>query len=483
MALLDAADLIASVPPFDSLPAGTLAEVAGAARSQRFEPGVTILAQDGPASDALYVIGSGTAEILDGTRLIDEPGVGQAFGELSLLSGARPTATVRAGPDLVCLVVDGEVARRVLSTAGGVAFVQSSLRRGVLQSLEREPRSLARAIETAVDREAAIDAALKISQQACSLVDDGSDAAKVGREIGASIDALTNRLLTFSIAEMGEAPAPWAWMALGSEARLEQALSTDQDHALAFDPGPRPDEEVDPYFAALAERVTAGLEAAGIPRCTGDAMAIHPLMRRSVAAWSDAFKGWMTDLGPEGSLLTSVVFDHRTIAGPLDVGPVIDPVIAAAPDRYPNFIRHLGHRALDRKPPTGFVRALVVEGKGEHAGRLDIKHGGISIVTNLARYYAVRTRSTETGTLARLRAASAAGEIDEDTRGALEEAFRLLWQLRLQHQVRQVRAAEKPDDFIDPARLGSIERLALKEAFRIIGSQQQLVATEMGVRY
>ncbi len=240
---------------------------------------------------------------------------------------------------------------------------------------------------------------------------------------------------------------------------------------------------MDPYFAALAERVTAGLEAAGIPRCTGDAMAIHPQMRRSVASWSDAFKGWMTDLGPEGSLFSSVVFDHRAIAGPLDVGPVIDPVIAAAPDRYPNFIRHLGHRALDRKPPTGFVRALVVEGKGEHAGRLDIKHGGISIVTNLARYYAVRTRSKETGTLTRLLAASAAGEIDEDIRGALEEAFRLLWQIRLQHQVRQVKAGEKPDDFVDPARLGSIERLALKEAFRIIGSQQQLVAAEMGVRY
>ncbi len=123
MALLDAADLIASVPPCDSLPAGMVAEVASAARSQRFEPGVTILAQDGPPSGALYVIGSGTAEILDAARLIDEPGVGQAFGELSLLSGARPTATVRAGPDLVCLVIDGEVARRVLSTAGGVAFV------------------------------------------------------------------------------------------------------------------------------------------------------------------------------------------------------------------------------------------------------------------------------------------------------------------------------------------------------------------------
>ena len=475
--------LLREVPPFDSLPAEAFAEVANAARDERFEPGTPILAQDGRASEALYVIRSGTAEIWSGPRLIDEPGAGEVFGELSLLSGAQPTATVRAGKDLACLVIDGDVARRVLGTAGGVAFVQASLRRGVLQSLAREPRSLQEEILVAPDRQSAVEAAMRIPQMACGLVDDGSDAAKVGRAIGASIDALTSRLLTFSIADLGEPPAPWAWMALGSEARLEQALSTDQDHALAYDPGERPDEELDPYFATLAERVTAGLEAGGIPRCTGDAMAITPLLRRSVASWAEAFHGWMTDVGPEGSLFSSVVFDHRTIAGELDMGAVIAPIVSAAPERYPNFLRHLGHRALDRKPPTGFVRALVVESKGEHAGRLDIKHGGISIVTNLARYYAIRTRSAETGTLARLRAAAVAGQIGEDTRGALEECFRLLWQLRLEHQVRQVKDGEPPDDFIDPADLGPIERLALKEAFRIIGKEQQQVAADMGVRY
>jgi hypothetical protein len=43
-------------------------------------------------------------------------------------------ATVVAGDELVCLVVDGDRARDVLGTAGGVAFVQASLRRGILGS-------------------------------------------------------------------------------------------------------------------------------------------------------------------------------------------------------------------------------------------------------------------------------------------------------------------------------------------------------------
>ncbi len=60
---------------------------------------------------------------------------------------------------------------------------------------------------------------------------------------------------------------------------------------------------------------------------------------------------------------------------------------------------------------------------------------------------------------------------------ALEEAFRLLWQIRIEHQVRQVRAGLEPDDFVDPRELGPIARLGLKEAFPIIGNEQQGLAT------
>jgi signal-transduction protein with cAMP-binding, CBS, and nucleotidyltransferase domain len=475
--------LLSASPPFNALAADRVREVAGATRVERFSEGETILRQGGAPSPALYVIHSGSVEIRERGRVLDHPGVGEVFGELSLLTGAPPTATVSAGDDLVCLVVGGDRAREVLATAGGVAFVQASLRRGVLQSLEGETRSLAATIDGAEDRGTAVAAAREIPDLVCTLLDDGADAVKIGHVVGSSIDALTGRLLAFAIDDLGEPPVPWAWLALGSEARLEQALHTDQDHALAYEPGSRPVDEVDPYFAEHAELVTTGIEAAGIPRCDGDAMAITPGLRRSVDGWAAAFRRWMVDVGSEGSIFSSITFDHRRVSGPLDIEPTLHAVIAEAPDRYPNFLQHLARRALDGKPPTGFTRNLVVESKGEHAGRLDIKHGGVTIISNLARLFAIRAGRHEMSTLERLAAAEETEQITEEQRLALEEAFRLLWQIRLEHQVRQVRAKTDPDDFVDPGELGPIVRLGLKEAFRIIRDEQQRLATQVSYRY
>ena len=479
----DIARALSSSPPFDALPPETIAAVAKATRVDSFVSGTTILAQGGAPSTALYLVSAGHVEIRDGGSLIDQPGAGEVFGELSLLSGASPMVTVLAGDETVCLVVDGAVAREVLGTAGGVAFVQSSLRRGLLHSLDREPSSLAGEIESASDTETAIAAARRIPEAMCAMVDDGADAVRIGHVVGSSIDALTRRLLALAIDDLGEPPVPWAWMALGSEARLEQALHTDQDHALAYDLGDRPVEEVDSHFSELAERVTAGIEAAGIPRCDGDAMAIHPGLRRSTEGWATAFGTWMSDVGMDGSIFSSIAFDHRQVSGPLDVEPVLQDVISSAPKRYPGFLTHLARRALDRKPPTGFVRDFVVESKGEHAGRLDVKHGGVTIVSNLARYFVISAGRAEKSTLDRLHAAEETDQITGDARQALEEAFRLLWQIRLEHQVRQVRAGVEPDDFVDPSHLGPIQRLGLKESFRIIAKEQQGVATRIGARY
>jgi CBS domain-containing protein len=338
------------------------------------------------------------------------------------------------------------------------------------------PFALKSAIERAGDADAVSTALRDLPRVAGALVDASADPVDVGHVIGFSIDAATRRLLELAAAELGAAPATWAWLALGSAARQEQALRTDQDHALAFEG----DAAAAPYLAKLAESVTAGLEAGGIPRCRADVMATNAAMRLPVEAWVRRFEAWMRESSPTGSEQLSIVFDYRRVGGPLDVEPVLDEAMRSAV-RRPAFLRHLARRALDEKPPTGFVRDLVVEPRGEHAGTVDVKHGGIVIVTNLARAYAVGAGVSAKRTLDRLRGAEAAGAIDAETREGLEEAFRFLWEVRLRHHLARVRAGQEPDDFVDPHELGSVARQGLKEAFRIVARAQRGLALEAGV--
>lgn len=109
-------------------------------------------------------------------------------------------------------------------------------------------------------------------------------------------------MLELGLERLGDPPAPWAWLALGGAARQEQALGTDQDHALAYAPGDEPDEQVDPFFAELATFVTDGLADAGIPRCEGNAMATNPLLRVSLGGWERRLAGWMEDFSVMGSV-------------------------------------------------------------------------------------------------------------------------------------------------------------------------------------
>jgi CBS domain-containing protein len=342
------------------------------------------------------------------------------------------------------------------------------------------PFAVKSAIERAGSPEAVADAAGELPNVVETLVGASADPVDVGHVVALAIDAMTRRLLDLAIEREGEPPAPWAWLALGSAARREQALRTDQDHALVYDADPADEERLDPYFERIGAFVTDGLEAAGVPRCNGDVMASNRALRRTLAGWQEQFRTWMRDPGSSGSQRLSIAFDYRRVAGPLDAVPPLDEVVSTAPE-YPIFVRHLGARALDERPPTGFVRDLVVESRGEHAGTLDVKHRGITIVTNLARGAAIARGLTAKRTLERLRAAAAVGALDDDLRDGLDESFRFLWEIRLRHHVRRLEAKEPVDDFVDPAELGDVARQGLKEAFKVIARAQRVLAADLGV--
>jgi CBS domain-containing protein len=207
-------------------------------------------------------------------------------------------------------------------------------------------------------------------------------------------------------------------------------------------------------------------------------VATNPLFARSVDDWDQRLRDLLRDPGGDQSMIfISLLGDARVVGG----GEWIpDPfaAFASAPSR-PVLQRLLLRVGLTPRPPTGFLRNVVVEHSGEHRGRFDIKRGGLLPIVNIARYGGVAAGSRVTGTVERLRIAGRAGILGSEIAGSLEEAFDLLTALRLDHQVAALRDDRPADDFIDPRTLNPLARRYLRDAFRTIASAQRALRNEL----
>ena len=381
---------------------------------------------------------------------------------------SRPLKTVRADRFAADAALDmlyaGVEHLAVTDARGKVVGVVSA---GDLMGLAYwSPFALRAAIFNA-PTEAALDAATKeLPGMFAALVQAGLSAPDIGRVLALSCDAVTIRLLDFAIARHGPAPRAWAWLALGSVARRELTLASDQDNALAYaDPG---DEEVDAYFERIAAHVNAGLGRAGFGADISGVVAENALWRMSESRWIQTFRDCLETLDWSHLIRAAVAFDFRHVAGGLEITPPLVAVLQEARE-HPGFLAHIARTATDVDVPLPNWFQVSRWERQE----IDIKKTGIVPIANLARFHALSNGITISPTLDRLIAAEELGVLNKETTQSLQEAFTFIWQVRLDHHARQIREGRSPDNLIRPNQLPPLARKELREAFRAIAAAQQ----------
>ncbi|KOR27443.1 hypothetical protein TI04_13305, partial [Achromatium sp. WMS2] len=128
-----------------------------------------------------------------------------------------------------------------------------------------------------------------------------------------------------------------------------------------------------------------------------------------------------------------------------------------------------------RRPPLGFFRNFILIHDGKHDDTLDLKHQGITPIIDIARIYALKSKLIVNNTIARLHGAQQSGILSQETAENLQDVFELISGLRLRHQAQQIRNGYKPDNYLAPNQLSSLERNHLKDAFKVISSIQQVM--------
>lgn len=99
------ADFLGSQPPYDSLDAADLEQLARNVEVEYFSAGTTIVPDGAGPLNRLYVVRTGLVEILDRGRVVDLLGPGDTFGHVSLLSGLPPALAVRTAEDTLCYLL------------------------------------------------------------------------------------------------------------------------------------------------------------------------------------------------------------------------------------------------------------------------------------------------------------------------------------------------------------------------------------------
>jgi CBS domain-containing protein len=597
---------LARYPPFDGLAPDALRALAADAEQRSYEAGDQVLVEDGLPTPGLWVVVTGSMELVHEGEAIQVLEPGECFGHPSMLTGMAPAYTVRAREPSTCALLSEAAGRRILSTEAGVAYVARTMRKrlvrtgatvhglpevgttpvsaimrpatfcagdvsirdaarrlgkegvsellveldsdrlgivtdaeirtrvaadgvsvdapvmsiasspvltvpvsqltidatvdmlaagtehaavlegtrvcGVLSASDllgldaRSPIALRHMILGAPDEDRLVEVAGRLPKVFLLLMKAGVHPDDIGRVLTLQHDAVVARLLEFAIWHAGEAPLLWTWLDLGSAARREFTLASDQDNALAYaDPPPGQEAGIDEYFARIGSEVNRGLERCGIGVDNNGVLAGKRLWRMSRSDWIATFDECLHEPDESHLVRATVSFDFRQTSGGLEIAPELSERIRAARD-YPAFMRLMARTASGFAVPLGFRGQLVTGRNGDPEGKLDIKRGGVIPLVNLVRFYALANGVSISPTLDRVDAVARVGGLERAAADALAETYGVITRIRLEHHAQLIESGSTADNLLDPGELGPIAGTELREALHVVRGAQKRVA-------
>ena len=351
----------------------------------------------------------------------------------------------------------------VVDARGSVLGVVSSFSLMRLDALS--PFALAWSISRATTVAEVVTLAQRVPEVFLTLVDANLEARDISRVLTVQNDTAVTRLLQLAIERHGPPPVPFAWLTLGSVARWETTLASDQDNALAY--ADTDDPDVDSYFETVAMEVNDGLARCGYALDISDVLARNKLWRKSLSQWNAVFADCLEHPDHSNLVRAALTFDFRQVSGELDVVRPLVEVLLRAPQR-PGFLARLARTVTDVRSPLGFRQRLI--------GPVDLKKSAALPIENLARFHGLSNRVTMPGTLDRLAAIEGLGALTGETAKSLQEAFIIILNVRLQHHAAAIAEGRTPDNVVDTDRLPPLARLDLQAALRAVAAAQRQMA-------
>jgi CBS domain-containing protein len=320
---------------------------------------------------------------------------------------------------------------------------------------------IAHQVDRATSPEALKEAGGRIPQFVRSLYDRGVKPRYIAR----LVTDLNRKIMARLYRQMASADllADACLIVMGSEGRGEQLLRTDQDNGIIFRDGTPP-----PGFDEVSRAFPEALVELGYPPCPGNVMVSNPAWAKSRDGYRESLRAWIHQPSSDGFMNLAIFFDASAIAGDAELLAELKAYLFELIGGQENVVRHFARAIQSFETPLGFFNRLVVEKAGPHAGKLDIKKGGIFPVVHGVRSLALEYRLAETNTIGRIQALSGRPPFEEGFTADLIEAFEFMSMIRLRTQLDQWDLEGRTHNYVDPKRLTKLERGLLQDSLKIV---------------
>jgi CBS domain-containing protein len=311
-----------------------------------------------------------------------------------------------------------------------------------------------------------------------------TDLADTLKAVSAIHDALTARIIShhvtiFKTRDHRPVPGPFCWISMGSDARREQVVRTDQDNALIYADPPRSEEkEWDTYFFDLAGQVVTDLDRFGFALCKGDVMAINPKWRRSLTRWRQALDQWIGSAEPADIRILTILLDFRPVYGELPMAQALLDRVFELFQKNPAVNHYLTRDdVLFSSPKTIFGRIRTHRVPGCRAC-FNIKTAGLTHLINGIRIMALNHGIISPSTLSRLAGLKDQKIIDAGDHEQYLDAFYHLNRLKIASHLNRDRHPDLPVNCVDLSSLTRTEKKQLKTVLdTVIHLQKQIQRT------
>ena len=311
------------------------------------------------------------------------------------------------------------------------------------------------------------------------LVDQGVAAESLTLYVTVLNDRLCQRVIEIVRKRHQLEQISWCWLGFGSEGRLEQTFSTDQDNGLIFTAhGAQAPEEIRRRMLPFARDVNEVLDACGFRLCKGNVMASNPQLCLSDEEWKAKIRGWIENSNPNALLEATIYFDFRALYGDSSLATDLRRWIRDRGRSHGAFLRQMASNAVQVRPALGTLRDFAVGDAPGAPHSIDLKGRGARLFVDAARIYALGLGLSQTNTAERLRAARESIGMSAAQNEAIVDAFFAVQRLRLRNQATAKDWAEETANRLDPDRLNEMDRHILKEALRLARKLQQRLALD-----